>query len=413
MTGPPPGPTTSWQRTFAALRHRNYRLWFRGQLVSLLGTWMQMTAQGFLVYELTRSPSYLGLVGFAAGAPTWIFTLYGGVVADRFPRRSLMLATQTAMMLLAFVLAGLTFLDLVQPWHIVCLALSLGTANAFDAPARQAFVGEMVPPEDLTNAIALNATIFNAATAVGPAVAGVTYALFGPAWCFTINALSFVAVIVALLLMRLEVQAPARRAGSSWAQLTEGIRYILGQPILRTAIGMVATTSFLALSMVTLLPAWSVKVLHGGPTLNGLLLSARGVGALLGALLIAWLGSTVRRGKLLTAGSLFYPVLFLTFAFVRWIPASIFAFAAAGAGVILVLNLANAIVQTSTPAHLRGRVMGTYTWIFFGFIPLGSLWIGLIAERFGEPTAIVVSAVLASGFSAGVFLLAPALRRQP
>ncbi len=404
--------TNPWRRTFAALSHRNYRLWFRGQLVSLLGTWMQTTAQGFLVYELTHSPRYLGLVGFAAGVPTWVFTLYGGVVADRFPRRSLLLVTQTFMMLLAFILAGLTFLHLVQPWHVVCLALLLGTANAFDAPARQAIVSEMVPMEDLTNAIALNSTMFNTATAVGPAVAGVAYSLFGPGWCFTINGLSFIAVIIALWLITLEDRRPARRGGGSFAQLTEGIRYVLRQPVLRTAISMVAVTSFLALSMATLVPAWSVNVLHGDAALNGLLLSSRGAGALVGALVIASLGSTMLRGKVLTAGSLAYPVLLFTFAFLRWIPASVLVFASVGAGVILVLNLANAIVQTSTPDDLRGRVMGAYTWIFFGFMPLGALWTGTIAEQFGEPMAIVINAVLAMSFSLAIFLFAPRLRQQ-
>src|SRR5271157_4058592 len=186
-----------WRRTFMALKYPNYRLWFRGQMVSLFGTWMQTTAQGFLVYELTHSPRYLGYVGFAAGAPTWLLTLYGGVVADRIPRRMLLIITQSCMMVLAFILAALWFLHVVQPWHIMVLAFLLGVANSFDAPARQAFVSELVPREDLTNAIALNATMFNTATAVGPAVAGATYALFGAGWCFTINGLSFIAVLTA------------------------------------------------------------------------------------------------------------------------------------------------------------------------------------------------------------------------
>jgi MFS family permease len=181
----------SLNRTFAALQHRNYRLWFVGQLVSMVGTWMQSTAQGYLVFELTRSPAYLGYVGFAAGVPSWLFMLYGGVVADRMSRRNLLLITQTVMMILAFGLAGLTFSGLIQPWHLILLAFGLGVANAFDAPARQAFVLEMVSREDLTNAIALNSTMFNLATVIGPAVAGVAYAILGPAWCFTLNGLSF------------------------------------------------------------------------------------------------------------------------------------------------------------------------------------------------------------------------------
>jgi len=189
--------------TFAALRYPNYRLWFYGQMISLMGTWMQATAQGFLVFELTRSSVYLGYVGFASGVPAWLFTLYGGFIADRIQRRNLLIMTQTSMMILAFILAGLTFLGIVQPWHIIALSFLLGVTNAFDAPARQAFVLEMVPREDLTNAVALNATMFNTGTAFGPAIAGITYAMFGPAWCFIINGVSFIAIIAALAMMKL------------------------------------------------------------------------------------------------------------------------------------------------------------------------------------------------------------------
>ncbi len=394
------------------MRHRNYRLWYRGQIVSLFGTWMQATAQGFLVYELTRSPRYLGLVGFAAGVPTWVFTLYGGVIADRIPRRTLMLVTQSGMMLLAFTLAALTFLHVVQAWHIICLSLLLGVANAFDAPARQAIVGELVPPEDLTNAIALNSTMFHAATAVGPAVAGVAYQFLGPGWCFVVNGLSFIAVIVALRMMKLEARPPSARTAGGFAQLTEGIRYVLRHPIIATAISLVAATSLCALSMATLVPAWSVNVLHGDAALNGLLLSGRGLGSLGGALLIASLGRMAFRGKLLTAGSLVYPILLLAFASLRWWPASVVLLAAVGVGTILVLNLANAIVQSSTPPELRGRVMGAYTWIFFGFMPLGALVTGVMAEHLGEPAAVNINAAVAFLFSVAVVAFFPALRRQ-
>ena len=198
----------SVRRTFIALKYPNYRLWFGGQLISLVGTWMQATAQGYLVYTLTGSAKWLGLVGFAAGVPSWLFTLYGGVIADRIPRRTLLLITQTVMMILAFILTGLVYWNIVQPWQIVLLAFLLGIANAFDAPARQSFVVELVDRPDLTNAIAINSTMFNLATVVGPAVAGLTYAAFGAAMCFAINGLSFLGVIIALLLMKLKSQPP-------------------------------------------------------------------------------------------------------------------------------------------------------------------------------------------------------------
>jgi MFS family permease len=413
---PDPAPVESgdarWKRTFTALENPNYRLWFYGQMVSLFGTWMQTTAQGFLVFELTHSSTYLGIVGFAAGVPTWLLTLYGGVVADRISRRTLMIVTQTVMMILALLLAALTFLNLVQPWHIVGLALLLGIANSFDAPARQAFVSELVPRHHMTNAIALNATMFNTATALGPAIAGITYALFGPAWCFTINGLSFIAVIIALKLMKLAPPQPRVHGSSVWSELKEGIAYVLSEPVIRTIFALVAATSMFAISMATLIPAWSVNILKGHAATNGFLLSARGFGSLVGSLFIASLGNTRYRGRFLTAGSIAYPLLIAAFAIAEWTPLSALLLAGIGLGTILVLNLANAIVQTSTPDRLRGRVMGAYTWIFFGFMPVGALWIGTTAEHFGEPPAVIANALAALAIALIVFFLVPRLRQR-
>ncbi|HKY54161.1 MAG TPA: MFS transporter, partial [Anaerolineales bacterium] len=303
-----------WQRTFIALQYPNYRLWFIGQLVSLVGTWMQITAQGFLVFELTRSPAYLGYVGFAAGIPSILLMLFGGVIADRVPRRNLLIITQSSMMILAIILATLTFLGVVQAWHIVLLALVLGTANAFDAPAAQAFVLELVERKDLSNALALNATLFNLATVVGPTVAGLMYAAFGAAWCFTINAVSFLGVIIALLLMRLPARELTRRTQTALDQVKAGLRYTLANPILRTLIAVPAVAVLFSAIYATLLPAWAVDVLGGDATTNGLLQSARGVGSLLGALMIAALGHLGGQGRWLTIGTFMYPALLLVFA---------------------------------------------------------------------------------------------------
>ncbi len=220
----------SWKQAVTALKYPNYRLWFWSQIISLFGTWMESTALGFLIFDLTKSPAYLGLVGFATGVPTWLFMLYAGVIADRMSRRTLLMITQTAMMVLAFVLAALTFLHWVQPWHVLVLAFLLGTANAFEAPARQSFVLEMVAVEDMTNAIALNSAMFNTAMAVGPMAGGLVYAFFGPAWCFVVNGLSFVAVLVALKRMKLEPPAPATGRNSAWADLKEGLAYVVRPP---------------------------------------------------------------------------------------------------------------------------------------------------------------------------------------
>jgi MFS family permease len=398
--------------TFAALKYPNYRLWFRGQIVSLFGTWMQMTAQGFLVYELTDSPAYLGYVGFASGVPAWVFTLYGGVVADRVPRRTLLMVTQSLMMVFAFILAGLTFLNLVQPWHILLLSFMLGTANAFDAPARQAFVSEMVEDQDLTNAIALNATMFNAALAAGPAVAGIVYAAFGPGWCFTINGLTFIAVIVALSMMDIHSVEPTVRSSSVIQEILEGFRHVAAHQIIMVLFVIIAVNQLFVFSLSTLIPAWSVSVLDGNATTNGFLFSARGIGSLVGALAIASLGRFTYRGRLLTFGAFLSAVLLVAFGFFRWLPASLIILAGIGVGTIFIMNLANAMIQTMTPERLRGRVMGAYTWIFFGFMPLGALWSGELAARVGLSEAVIIDGGLALCAATIVWMKFPRLLEQ-
>lgn len=410
---PPPtrSPRPSIQQTFAALKYRNYRLWFSGQLVSLFGTWMQATAQGYLVFQLTQSPAYLGYVGFAAGVPAWLFTLYGGVIADRMSRRTLMLITQTAMMILAFVLAGLVFAGLVRPWQIVTLAFLLGVANAFDGPARLAFVVELVDREDLTNAIALNATMFNLATATGPAMAGLTYALIGPAWCFMLNGLSFIAAIAALLRMKLPPPKTAAKRASTWADLAEGVRYILREPAIRTLLGLVGMTSMFGISFATLFPAWAVNVLGGDATTNGLLQSARGLGALLSALMLASLGRFRFKGRLLTIGTIAFPLLLLLFTFMRSLPLALLVLVGTGIAVILIMNIANALVQGLVPDALRGRVMSVYSMTFFGCMPIGALWVGAVAEYADAPTAMIIGALISLAFGALLFVFAPWVRK--
>lgn len=361
--------------------------------MSLLGTWMQTTALAFLVYELTRSPAYLGYVGFATGVPAWLFTLYAGVVSDRVPRRTLLVVTQASMMLLAAGLAAVTFAGVVRPVHLIVFAVLLGFANAFDAPARQAFVSELVDRADLTNAIAMNSTMFNTAQAVGPAAAGIAYELAGPGWCFTINAVSFLAVIAALLAMRFDRRPPKPESTSARAELAEALRYAMGHREVRALGTLVAMTSLLGLSLVTLLPAWAVEVLHGTARTNGLLQSARGIGALAFALGLAALGHLVPRGRLLTIGSYALPLAMLAFATGRTLPVALVTLGAAGGALILVSNLCNALVQTAVPDEMRGRIMGIYTMVFFGAMPLGSLAVGSFAERAGEPAAVVTAAV--------------------
>jgi len=402
----------SWKQAFTALKYPNYRLWFWSQMFSMFGTWMESTALGFLVYDLTKSPAYLGLVGFAAGGPTWLFMLYAGAIADRMPRRNLLVITQTAMMLLAFATAGLTFLHLIRPWHILIMAFGLGTANAFEAPARQSFVLEMVDREDMTNAIALNSAMFNTAMTVGPAAGGLIYGFLGPAWCFAINGATFVAVIAALRRMTLTpFAAPARRT-SALADIKEGLRYVAGHPLIRTVIGLIGAVSLFGVSFVTLFPSWAVRALQGDARTNGFLQSSRGLGALVAALLIASLGRFHFRGRLLTVGTFALPVAVALFALVRGLPLALFFAFASGLAQILIFNLANALVQTHSPDALRGRIMGIYTMTFVGLMPLGALWVGIAAEHAGQPAAILGGATVMLGVAAALAAFMPHLRRQ-
>lgn len=395
---------------YPAFTHANYRLYFGGQVISLLGMWMQQTALGYLVFDLTRSPIYLGYVTFAYGLPTWFLTLYGGILADRLPRRNLLMVTQATSVVLALALAGLTFMQMVQPWHVIVLALLSGVAGSFDGPARQAFVLELVDRRDMANAIVLNATMFNLGITLGPALGGLIYAAAGPGWCFLLNGLSMIVATGSLLIMKLQPHVRAVRSGSAWADLGEGLRFAFGEPMVRTLILMVAATTFFARSLTTIFPAWAVNVLGGDATTNGLLMSAVGLGAFVSSLSIASLGRFSYKGRLLTIGSFLTPLTLLVFAAARWLPISLVALAAYGMAWIPVVNLANALVQGQLPDHLRGRVMSIYTLGFMGSFTLGGLWCGALAEWIGEPATVAVGALAMLGVTVAVAVLAPRVR---
>jgi MFS family permease len=393
-----------------SFRHPNYRLWFIGQVISLFGTWMQATAQGYFVYALTHSTAYLGYVSFASGIPSWLFMLYGGVVADRFSRRAVLVVTQTAFMVLAFALGFLAFGGAVRPWHIIVLASFTGIVNAFDAPARMSFVTELVPREDLTNAIALNSTMFNIAVALGPAIGGVVYAAFGPAWCFTVNGVSFLAVIAALLRMRFGAVEPVKRGRAALSEIGEGLRFALRNPDIRAIIVLVAAVTFFGFSFLTLIPAWAVDVLHGDATTNGLLQSARGVGALLAAVSIASLGRFSFRGKVLTAGVMVFPVLAFLFSRTLILPLSLLAIAGVGASLIMVYNLCNSLVQTIVEDRLRGRVMAFYNLVFMGTLPIGNLVVGQVAQHVGAAVTVMACAAFTAACAVAIWIAAPRVR---
>lgn len=371
---------------------------------------MQNVAERWLVYALTDSPFKLGLVTFAAGVPVLLFSLWGGVVADRMPKRRLLLATQSFMMLLALVLAVDVILGTVRWWHVGVLAFFLGTANAFDAPTRQAFVVEMVGRKELMNAIALNSAIFNSARIVGPAVAGVVLAALGPAWCFGLNAVSFLAVLVGLLLMNVKPYIGALSTESPVQQVKEGVSYIWHHPFVRTLIALVAVSNMFALGYMVLLPAFAQTVLHVGTVGYGFMTTAIGIGALAGALLIASLGDFQRKGLLLTIGNILFPVMVIGLALSRSYHLTMGLLTVSGLAFMTQNATANTLVQTNIPDRLRGRVMSVYMMVFQGFFPLGSLLIGAIAQGFGIPAGAAFGGAVALAYGLYLHWHAPKLR---
>ena len=385
-------------RGLSAFRHRNYRLFWTGQLISLIGTWMQSVAQAWLVLQLTNDPFALGLLSVAQFGPVMVLGLFGGVVADSLPKRQTLIATQAVQMLLAFVLSALVASGNVQVWHILVLAFLLGCANAVDMPTRQSFTVEMVGREDVANAVAHSSAVFNGARVVGPAVAGITIGLVGLAPCFFVNGVSFIAVIAGLILMRdgeLHHGARSRRptsAGAVLENLAEGLRYVRRTPVVLLAISTVGLSSTFAINWGVSVPPMVRDVLHSDATGYGFIMATTGVGSLLGALYIAFTGRASL--KLLIGGALTLAVLFTTFGLSRLYPLSMLCMFGAGAGMIAMAASANTLIQLTVPDHLRGRVMSLYTTVFAGSTPVGGLATGALASAYGIAFAVVLGGVL-------------------
>lgn len=401
-------------RTFSALKHRNYRLFFTGQFISLIGTWMQNVAQSWLVYDLTGSPFYLGVVSFASSIPALSLAIGAGVIIDRVPKRMVLLITQTGAMLLAFVLSADVFLGWVQPWHIVILSFLLGAVNAFDAPTRQSFVVEMVEDRaDLPNAIALNSALFQTGRILGPSLAGILLAAVGAAWCFLFNGISFIAVIIGIALMRTPLYVPAKRQASAFEQLREGLAYIWHTESVRTLMALVSVANLFGFGYSALMPAFAEDILSAGPTGLGLLSASVGVGALTGALLVATLGTFRHKGLLLTFGNLFFPTMVLLFSLSRSFPLSMLILAGVGLGFIIQNATTNTLIQSIVPDHLRGRVMSVYMVVFQGLFPLGSLLAGFIAQRVSIPVGAAFGATIVLLYGLLLLWRAPIIRRLP
>ncbi len=375
---------------FHALRHRNFRLFFFGQGTSLVGTWMQNIAQGWLVLELTNSPFYVGLVSALGSLPILLVSLPAGVFVDRVNKHRLIVLTQTLSLLQALVLAILLWTHAIALWQVAIIAVFLGTVNAFDTPARQAFMIELVSRDDLTNAIALNSSAFNTARVVGPSIAGLLISAVGLAWCYFINAVSYIAVIWGLLAMKLPPFVRPERPGGGWEQFREGARFVRSDRRVLALVAMMAVISVFGFPYLVLMPVFARDVLKVGASGLGFLSASVGVGAVAAALALAAFGPHVRKGALLIWTGPIFGIALAAFAATRWFPLALATIAVAGGAMILNNAVTNTLLQTLAPDALRGRVMGFYAFVFLGMAPFGALQAGWLAEQIGAPATVAI-----------------------
>lgn len=399
--------------SFAALGHRNYRLFLSGQLISLAGNWMQTIAQGWLVYEISGSEMALGLVGFASAIPVLLLSPYAGVIADRINKRYLLLTTQASAMALAAVLAVLVFTDIVQVWHIIALAAGMGVVNAFDGPTRQAFVVELVGRDDLPNAIALNSMTFNTGRIIGPAMGGIVLATVGAGWCFLINSVSYLAVLYGLFAMRMPRHTPKVDTRSPWAQLVSGLEYVRHHQNLRALLLMALVFSVFGISYSTVLPAFIDKALGLDAAAFGTINAMSGIGAVSAAFLIAQFGNRGFRGPWLKWAIMIFPVILICFSLARSYPLSLLLAVLLGVGFMMTFTLLNTLLQTQVADEMRGRVLSLYTLTFFGFSPFGNLAIGSVSEWIGITQTLVISAIICFILVAIILARTPSVRQLP
>ena len=388
-------------RGFTAVRHRNFRLYWIGQIISLVGTWMQTVSQPWLVLLLHGSPIQLGTVLALQFAPSLVLAPLGGVLADRVDKRRLLLATQSIAALHAVVLFGLTVTNVVEIWQIMVLALALGFVNAIDMPVRQSFAAELVPREDLMNAITLNSASFNLARVLGPAVAGVTLAFYGPAFNFAINAVSYVGVLVALQRMDpagMQPSAPPDRMPSVRFSLAEGVRYALRTPTVLWPLVLLAGMGTFGMNYQTLLPLFARFTLSLGADGYGALFAAMGVGSLLASVALAYIGSRRPLVGMMLGGALSFVVFQALLGLSRTPEAAFPVIVMVGLASMLMINTINVIVQRSVPNELRGRVMSLYIMVFAGSAPIGGLLAGTIAQHWGPPAGFLLGAAVATLF---------------
>ena len=380
---------------FGALAHRNFRLFFIGQGISLIGTWMQNVGEGWLILTLTNSPFYVGLTSALSSLGVLLFSLYAGVIADRTDKRRFIVFMQVAFMLEAFAVAILVWTGVIQVWHVLTLATLLGIASAFDIPMRQSFVYDMVGKDDLMNAIALNSSLFNGARVIGPAIAGLLIAAVGIAACYFLNGLSYIAVIVGLLMMTLPRPQRLESTVSVWAGFREVLVYLRNDARLRVLMILTAILSIFGFPYLTMMPVFARDVLHRGAGGYGALTSSVGIGAVLGALGVALRSSRIRaRGRLMLMGGTAFGILLILFAGSRSLGLSMVLLGLAGCAMIVNNSITNTLLQMAAPDHLRGRIMGFYSFVFVGMAPFGAFLFGIVAEHTGVSTTIAAGGAI-------------------
>jgi MFS family permease len=397
MDLPEEKPTTNasrWSEGFRALRHRNYQLFFAGQLISLIGTWMDQVAEAWLVYRLTGSALLLGTVAFASQIPVFLLAPIGGALADRLDRRKILICTQSSMMLLTFMLAWLTLSHRVHIWQVVMLAALTGVVNAIDLPARQAFVVDMVSRADLVNAIALNSSMFNGARVIGPALAGIVVAAIGEGWCFFANGVSFIAVIAGLAMMKIDRPRLAIE-GSPLENIIEGFKFVAQSGPVRALMLLLGLVGFTAMPYAVLMPLFADKILHGGAQALGLLMGCSGVGALCGAITLAMRRTVHGLGTWVAVSCVGFGIALLAFSFSRSLWLSALLLVPAGFCMMIQMASSNTLIQSMVPDRLRGRVMSVYAMTFMGMAPLGALLAGSLAHKLGAPMTVGIGGVVA------------------
>jgi MFS family permease len=407
--------TTSRSKLSLALRafkHRNYRLFFSGQMISLTGTWMQSVAQSWLVYKLTGSAAMLGLVGFSGQIPVFLLAPIGGAFADRHNRRHILIFTQTAAMLLAFVLAALTLTNRVQIWHVFVLASLLGIGNSLDIPTRQAFVVDMVGKSDVINAIALNSSMVNSARIIGPAAAGVLVEMIGEGWCFFANAVSYIAVIIGLLLMKINTRELSPSPGSTFDSIVEGFTYVARTGPVRALLLLLGLVSLIGMPYVVLMPIFADKVLRHGASGLGLLMGASGVGALAGALTLAMRRAIRGLDRWVAFSAAGFGASLILFSLSRWFWISVMLLVPVGFSMISQMASSNTLIQAMVPDNLRGRVMAVYSMMFMGMAPFGAILAGALAQRLGAPTTVTIGGAVCIVAAAAFWSRLPALRHE-